>query len=85
MTLSERYDELEAEIITTLKELIKSSPTRSKSVNTAAIKVKANVFDYVEMTIIHGKLTYIDSRGLQYSIYVEATMEDLIDIINQQK
>jgi hypothetical protein len=76
---SKRYDDLEAEVHEALRNEIENSEIESQTVSTKCIKV--NVFDYVELAIIHGELAFIDNSGLQYNLYTECSLEDLIDIL----
>ena len=80
-TLKKEYQDLEMKVLRQLREKIERSKIKSKYVGEKAIKV--NVFDYTELTIINDRLTFIDSRGLQYSVFADAGLEDLIDIINK--
>jgi len=79
--LSKRYDDLEAEVLEALRELIAKSDIESKHTTTKVIKV--NVFDYTELGILHGELTFMDDGGQQYGVYSECSLEDLIDILTQ--
>jgi len=79
--LRKRYNALEMEVKQDLRELIEKSKAKSKNVDTNCIKV--NVFDYTELALINNDLTFLDSDGLQYSLYSECSLEDLIDIVNK--
>ncbi len=79
--LRDKFDELEEEVKWSLESEIEHRGTESKSVNTKCIKV--NVFDYTELAIIHGELTFLDDSGLQYGLYTECSLEDLIDILTK--
>jgi len=76
---SKRFDDLEAEVQYALRQEIENSQIESETVSTPCIKV--NVFDYTELVILHNDLTFIDSSGLQYSLYAECSLEDLVDIL----
>ena len=76
-----RHNELERDVLDFLRTLIEESTITSKTVNTPCIKV--NVFDYIELAVIHGDLTFLDNDGHQYGLYTECSLEDLIDIISQ--
>lgn len=76
---SDRYNELEAEVHATLRKEIEESDIESQSVQTPCIRV--NVFDYVELAVIHDELMFLDSNGLQYGLYTECSLEDLIEIL----
>jgi hypothetical protein len=77
--LSKRYDDLEQEVLQALREEITKSELDSKHMDTKVIKV--NVFDYEELALIHNDLAFMDSDGLQYGLYTECSLEDLIDIL----
>lgn len=80
-SLSERYNALECEVMDRLKELVSQSNTKSNHIDGNVLFV--NVYDYEELAIINGDLTFLDDDGLRYSIYAECDLEDLIDIINK--
>jgi len=75
------YANLEIRVFSELINKIKTSPIKSKHIDGNAIKV--NVFDYTELVLIDNIITFLDINGYQYSIYADANLEDLIDIINQ--
>lgn len=80
--LNSKYQELEYEVMQALRSEIENSQYNSKTHSyTKAIKV--NVFDYTELIIIQGNLTFLNEGGYHYSIYAECDLEDLIDILNQ--
>lgn len=79
--LSKRYDDLEAEVMEALREEVLKSNVQSKYINDNVLKV--NVFDYQELAIINGELTFISEGGHHYGIYCECSLEDLIDILNK--
>ena len=79
--LSKRYDDLEAEVHEALRQEIENSETESEFVATKCLNV--NVFDYEELVILHDSLTFIDDAGLQYGLYTECSLEDLIDILRK--
>jgi len=62
-----------------LKELIEESEYQHPDYSQPAIKV--NVFDYTALTIVNDTLTFLDSEGLQYSLYADCTLTDLLDIL----
>jgi len=74
------FRDLEMKVMRSLRDTIEKSSSESKHMNTKAIKV--NVFDYTELCIVDDRLTFLDDYGLHYSIYAEASLEDLIDILN---
>lgn len=77
--LNKSYDDLEQEVLYALREEIEKSELESKFTSTKIIKV--NVFDYIELAVVHNELTFMDSNGYQYSVYAECSLEDLIDIL----
>jgi hypothetical protein len=81
--LSEKYHIFEKEVYNTLKKEIENSKYISNHVNQKAIRV--NLFDYNELTVINGNLTFLDAHGYHYSIYSDASLIDLLDILNKLK
>ena len=81
MSLRNEYRNLEMKVLSQLRDKINSSTKQSKFVQEKAIKV--DVFGYYEMVIINDTLTFLDDSGYHYSIFCEATLEDLIDILNK--
>lgn len=75
----ELYDNLEIEVQKELRNKINSSSYISKFTGEKAIEV--NIFDYLELTIINDRLTFLDSNGLYYSIFSNVDLSDLIDIL----
>ncbi len=80
---STRLASLEYDVEIELRGRINKSKNKSKHVDEKCISV--NVFDYKELAIVNGELTFIDKDGLQYNLYCECTLTDLIDIINFKK
>lgn len=79
LKLSNRY--LEAEVLRSLRNIVEKSDVRSKHFTGKCIKI--NVFDYTELAIINDELTFLDDKGLHYSIWNgDCALEDLIDILN---
>jgi hypothetical protein len=76
-----QYRDLEMRVHNELRTKIQKSKVTSKTHDTPVIKV--NVFDYTELAVINDKLTFLDAHGYHYSIYAEASLEDLIDILNK--
>lgn len=76
-----QYRDLEQRVIRELRDKVEKSNDTSKFIYEKAIKV--NLFDYIELTIINDKLTFVDERGYHFSLFAEANLEDLIDILNQ--
>ena len=77
-----QYRDLEMRVMRSLREAIENSNYRSKRTGAKAIQV--NLFDYVELTVIDERLIFLDNNGHQYSIFTDATIEDLIDILTEQ-
>lgn len=80
--LKKQYRDLETKVIRQLRDKIEASNYTSKHINEKAIEV--DVFDYRELTVINDRLTFLDNDGLQYSLFADATLEDLIDILNKE-
>jgi hypothetical protein len=79
--LATDYSTLKWRVEDELRKRIAKSKINSEHVSEKCIKVL--VFDYHELTVINDKLTFIDRAGLQYSLYCDVTLEDLLDIINK--
>ena len=81
--LKKQYRDLEQRVIRELRDKVEKSDVESEFVNAKAIKVNnLNGLEYVELTIVHDKLTFIDKKGLQYSLFNgDNELEDLIDIL----
>ena len=79
--LSKRFDDLEQEVLEALREEIEKSKEVSDHMDTKVLNV--NVFDYEELAIINGELTFMDDNGHHYGIYSECSLEDLIDILSK--
>ena len=73
------YNKLWRDVISELTNLVNKSKVKSKHCDCKAIKV--NIYDYTELGIINDKLTFFDKDGLQYSLFSDCDIEDLIDII----
>lgn len=78
--IREKYRGLEKEVLAALRAEIKASKITSKHVSYCTA-IKVNVFDYTELAIINDDLTFMDSQGLHYSLWVECSIEDLVDIL----
>ena len=79
--LKKQYRDLEMRVLANLRYKVSTSKEYSKHINEKCIKV--NVFDYTELANINDRLTFLDNDGMQYSLFAEANLEDLIDILNQ--
>ena len=82
MGLSNRYKDLKSDIEKQLYSLIEMSKGESKHIGQKYLKVE--LYDYEELVSIDGSLIFLDADGLHYSLYAEARIEDLLDIINSQ-
>lgn len=77
--LKNKYEEVEQETLYLIVTEINKNGTESKHGNFKSIPV--NVFDYNEIAVIDSRLTFLDHRGYQYSLWAECTIEDLFEII----
>lgn len=80
--LKKQYRDLETKVLGSLRDAISKSKYSSKHLaNEKALEI--NVFDYTELAIVNDELTFLDNRGLHYSIWNgDAELEDLIDILS---
>lgn len=78
-----QYRDLEQRVFANLRYKVSTSKEYSTHTNEKCIKV--NLFDYTELAIINDRLTFLDSNGHHYSVYTDASLEDLIDILNAEK
>jgi len=76
-----QYRDLETRVLNELRSLIGKSKIKSKHVDARCIKV--DIYNYKELCIVGGGLNFLDSDGLHYSVFAEATLEDLIDLLEQ--
>lgn len=76
--LRKQYRDLEMTVLHQLREKIGKSKIVSKHVDEKCIRI--NVEDYEELAIINDELTFIDYRGLYYSVFTVG-LEELIDIL----
>ena len=75
-----QYRDLETKVMRQLRDKIEASNYTSKHIYGKSIKV--NVFDYTELAVINDRITFMDDNGLHYSLFADASLEDLIDILN---
>lgn len=75
-----QYRDLEMNVLANLRYKIRTSKEYSKHIQDKCIKV--NLFDYTELALINDQLVFLDDKGYQYSIFADANLEDLIDILN---
>jgi len=73
------YRNLETKVLWQLRLKIMESPTQSKHIQGNAIPV--NIYGYEELAIVNDRLTFLDNDGLQFSVFTDANLEDLIDIL----
>ncbi len=79
------YRDLEMRILSELRKRINNSNVYSKHV-THEKCIEVDVFDYTELAIVDDKLTFLDDKGYQYSLWNgDCNIEDLIDILNKTK
>ena len=77
-----QYRDLEQRVLFELRELVNNSNQQSNHVNEKCIEV--NVFGYTELVILNDSLTFLDDKGLHYSLFNgDCSLEDLIDIVNK--
>ena len=81
--ISDRYKQLENDVIGALKAEINKSKHTPKSYDCKSIKV--DIFGNTELAILDGELIFLDDDGLQYSLYADCCLEDLIDILTAIK
>jgi len=78
--LSKKLEDLESKIHFALYKEINKSNRKSKFIDTKALQI--NLFDYCELVNWDGNLRFLDSNGNHYSVDCEATLYDLVDILN---
>jgi hypothetical protein len=78
-----KYRDLEMRVLCALKKAVNKSNSYSKTHGTEALKV--NIYGLTELVIIHDNLTFLDSMGYEHSIFADCSLEDLIDILNENK
>ncbi len=83
-TLKKQYRDLETKVLNKLRTAINKSKTKSKHI-TGVKCLPVNLFDYTELLILDDRHTFIDKNGLHYNLFTDATLEDLIDILTQNK
>lgn len=81
MNFKKAYRDLEMQVFSALREAINNSDVISTHMNQPVILV--DVFDYTELAIIHDRLTFLDANGMQYSVWADCSLEDLIDILSK--
>lgn len=79
---SAEYNYLLKGITDRLKYLVSNSNIVSKHI-VGVPCIEVNVFDYTELVIWDNDLTFLSSDGLQFSLFADCDIEDLIDIINE--
>lgn len=78
LNIEKQYQDLEQKVINELKNKVKNSEQISQYIDEKSINV--NILNYRELTIIDGKLIFLDENGLHYSIF-NCNLKDLIDIL----
>lgn len=66
-------------VLASLREEVGKSPFESKTMSTKALPV--DLHGYQELVVAHDRLTFLDANGNHYSVFAEASLEDLIDIL----
>lgn len=82
LSISEKYDNFETEVIEKLESLVLNSKTFSKFWSDA-LAIPVNVFDYVEAAILNGELVFLNNVGGQHSLLSDCNISDLVDIITK--
>lgn len=80
--LVKSYRDVERATLRALRDAIDESEVESKHIS-GCKAIKVDVFDYVELVMWGDRLTFLDKNGYHYSIRCDATIEDLIDILNK--
>lgn len=80
--LTDNNEALEMEVYNALENEIHNSKENSKHISHLKC-LKINVFDYEELVIWDDRLTFLDGNGYHYSLLVDCTLTDLIDILNK--
>ena len=80
-TFKKEYRDLEMKVMASLRDAINNSKHKSKHCDEKVIKI--DLYDYTELAIINDRLTFLDDNGMHYNIFVDASLEDLIDILNK--
>ena len=82
MSFRKQYRDLETKVLHALRNKVMESERVSKYVGEKAISVHCSCqWDYEELAIINDRLTFIDNHGLQYDVFADCSLEDLIDIL----
>lgn len=80
--LTDRYNEVENEIIAMLEKEVNASFIESENHKVPCLKI--SLFDYTELLILNGRLQFADSDGLLYNLFNDDVRnDDLLDILNQ--
>jgi len=77
----ESYQQLEASVLVELGKLVIASNHISKHTNEKALKV--NIFGYTELKLTDGALIFMDKDGYEFSLFADATLIDLIELLNE--
>lgn len=79
-TLLKKLQTLEQQVETELRKRIAKSKHIEQMYGVNAIKVRIN--NYHHLVVIDDRLVFLDSVGLQYSLYSECTLNDLIELLD---
>jgi len=74
-----RYEQLEASVILELAVKINNSEYISKHTGKKALEV--NIFGNTELILRDGHLIFVDKKGYEYSLFSDATLIDLIELL----
>lgn len=74
-SLRKQYRDLEMRVFRELREKIEESSGKF---------ISCSLFNYTKMVIRHDRLTFLDSRDYEYSVYSDTSLEDLIEILEAQ-
>ena len=80
--LKRQYRNLEMKVHRALRDKIESSTRESEHIQAKCILVEH--LEMKELAIVHDHLTFLDEYGYHYSVWSEATLENLIDILQQK-
>lgn len=83
VNLKKTYRDLEMSVLESLRDSINNSNIFSKHREGKCIAV--NLFGYTEMVISNDRLEFLDNDGFGYSLFSDAALEDLIDILEKKQ
>ena len=70
--MRKKYRDLEMSVLSHLRDAVLANGK----------PIPANIFDYKELGIVNDTLVFFDYKGYQYSLFAEASLEDLIELLN---